>query len=101
MEDIESFSKREENSDNENGFNDLFSYQNSNDIVDDSASTFDLNSFSSNNGDDEETPKKEKPIKNKKQRVSKILLTVFLIGVITVSIAVGAFMKKLRTTSYT
>lgn len=92
MEDIESFSKREENSDNENGFNDLFSYQNSNDIVDDSASTFDLNSFSSNNGDDEETPKKEKPIKNKKQRVLKILLTVFLIGVITVSIAVGAFM---------
>lgn len=69
---------------------DLFSYDNSNNNVDDTQSSFDLNSFSTNvQSVKEEPPKKQKP---KKQRVLKLILTCFLIGVITVAIVAGSFL---------
>ncbi len=68
---------------------DLFSYDNSNNGIDDGQSSFDLNSFSTNT----EQPIKE-PIKPKvtKQKVIKTVLTVFLIGVITVALVAGSFL---------
>lgn len=83
--DISSNSKATEN-------NDLFSYDHTNNGVEGETS-FDLNSFSSKTeAQAEEQSKKEKKKKNKKQRIAKIFLTVFLIGVITVSLVVGCFM---------
>ena len=68
---------------------DLFSYDNSNKGVDESLSSFDLNSFSTPVQRTNETPKKKKP---KKQRFLKLVLTCFLIGVITVALVVGSFL---------
>lgn len=73
----------------ENEEYDLFSYDNSNNISSDETS-FDLNSFSSRSYKTEEQGKKKKS--GKKQRIIKIALTVFLIGVITVSLVVGGFL---------
>lgn len=67
---------------------DLFSYDNSNNIVNDGESSFDLNSFSTN----KEEPKPPKKQKNKKQKVLQIVLTCFLVGLITVSIVVASFL---------
>ena len=82
------------NQNNEDEYNDLFSYDNSNNIVDNGETTFDLNSFSSKSEIEtyEKQKRNGKKKRNGKQSVLKILLTVFLIGVITVSIVVGAFM---------
>ena len=74
---------------------DLFSYDNSNNIVDPNKSTFDLNSFSSKSKNDVETKKPNNKKKNKKRgkkRIAKIFLTLFLVGLITVSLVVGCFM---------
>lgn len=72
---------------------DLFSYDNSNNIVNEGDSTFDLNSFSTKS-EDEENPdnKKDKKSKNRKQKTMQIILTVFLIGLITFSIVVASFL---------
>ncbi len=72
---------------------DLFSYDNSANIVENGETSFDLNSFSSK-AENEFKPKSKKP-KSKattKQKVLKAALTIFLIGLITVSLVVGAFM---------
>ena len=69
---------------------DLFSYDNSNNGVDDSQTSFDLNSFSTNvEKTTAETPTPKKP---KKQKILKAVLTVFLVGVITVAIVAGSFL---------
>ena len=81
----------ENNINNENESNDLFSYDNSNNIAENSGSTFDLNSFSTKAEAEQEKQKRKKP-KNKKMTVLKILLSVFLVGVITATTVVGAFM---------
>ena len=67
---------------------DLFSYDNSNNIVNDGESSFDLNSFSTKN--EEQGP--PQPPKKRKQKVWQIILTCFLIGLITCSIVVGSFL---------
>lgn len=80
---------------NQNNFDDkdLFSYDNSNNIPENGEVSFDLNSFSSKSVVEEEKKAKEKKRKKKgKQRFLKVLLTVFLIGTITVSLVVGCFM---------
>lgn len=85
--DISSYSN---NSDNfEEG--ELFSYDTSGNLSDNSESSFDLNSFSYNKGTPEHGKKKRKK-KSSKQRALKFLLTVFLVGIITVSIVVGSFL---------
>ncbi len=72
---------------------DLFSYDNSNNIVENGETSFDLNSFSSKTIASEQKKKKEtKKKKSVKQRVLKAVLTVFLVGIITVSLVVGCFM---------
>lgn len=70
--------------------NDLFSYDHST-LIEEGETSFDLNSFSSKSNNDDDN-KKKKPKKGKKQGVLKVLLTLFLVGVITVSLVVGAFM---------
>ena len=67
---------------------DLFSYDNSNNIVNDGESSFDLNSFSTKT-EEEQPPKKEK---NRKQKILQIVLTCFLVGLITCSIVVASFL---------
>ena len=75
---------------------DLYSFDNSSNKIDSGETSFDLNSFSSraNQELETETPEqKEKDKKeNRKQRTIKTLLTVFLVGLITFSLVVGAFM---------
>ena len=75
---------------------DLYSFDSSSNKIEKGETSFDLNSFSSRSNQElqAETPEqKEKEKKlNRKQRTIKTLLTVFLIGLITVSIVVGAFM---------
>ena len=75
-------------------YNDLFSYNLDNDdVVDKGETSFDLNSFSSKTENYAENErKKQKKKKKRKQSVLKILISVFLIGVITASLVVGAFM---------
>ena len=74
-------------------YNDLFSYDYNNNVVEEGESSFDLNSFSSKADREEEMQnEKKKRKKKKKQGFVKILLSVFLIGVITVSLVVGCFM---------
>ncbi len=68
---------------------DLFSYDNSNNGIDEGQSSFDLNSFSTQTQKEE---KPTKPPKNTKQRVLKTILTCFLIGIITVAIVAGSFL---------
>ena len=55
---------------------DLFSYDNSNNIVNDGESSFDLNSFSTKTDEEEQTAK---PPKKRKQKVWQIILTCFLV----------------------
>ena len=69
---------------------DLFSYDNSNNVVNNGETSFDLNSFSTKPQEDL-PPKKDGP-KLTKQKVLKIVLTCFLIGIITVSIVAGSFL---------
>ncbi len=76
---------------------DLYSFDNSSNKIENGESSFDLNSFSSHT-EEEDSPKETKAHKRKarekkgKQRFLKVFLTLFLIGLITVSLVVGAFM---------
>ena len=79
--------------DNQFENNDIFSYDNSQNTLESGNGDFDLNNFSSKTArTQEEAKRKNKNKKFGKQRVIKVLLTVFLVGIITVSIVVGAFM---------
>ena len=79
----------EDSSDNK----DIFSYDNSLNAVNDGSSSFDLNSYSSRtSAENDKKPTKKKKPKKKKRRIAKAFLTVFLIGVITVSLVVGSFL---------
>ncbi len=71
----------------------IFSYDNSGNLEGRDSSSFDLNSFSSNKSIAEPEKKNGKnPKKNTKQRILKMALTVFLIGLITVSLVAGSFL---------
>ncbi|MBQ6825253.1 MAG: transglycosylase domain-containing protein [Clostridia bacterium] len=91
---ISSFS----NNSNNNKFNpdedrELFSYDNSSNLSGSDNVSFDLNSFSSKKaGTSPTSPKKNRKPKNLKKSILKGVLTVFLVGIITVSIVVGGFM---------
>ena len=77
---------------NNNDDGEIFSYDNSKNLENNSSGSFDLNSFYSNS-EDTNTPKKEKrPKKKFGQRLLKGVLTVFLVGIITVSLVVGSFL---------
>lgn len=70
----------------------LFSY--SNDDIEPSTDSFNLNDFSTNSvvpHIEEEPPKREKK-SIRKDRIFKVILTVFLVGIITVSIVAGSFL---------
>ena len=86
--DIFSNSKNEDNEDNE-----IFSYDNSKNMNDVGGSTFDLNSFSYKTAN-EETERRRRAGKKKERKgtILKIILSVFLVGLITVSLVVGCFM---------
>ncbi len=75
---------------------DLYSFDNSSNKIENGETSFDLNSFSSRNGDEIEDISSKSKSQNKKltrkQRVIKIALTVFLIGLITFSLVVGTFL---------
>lgn len=75
---------------------DLFSYDNSNNIVNEGETSFDLNSFSTKASEQQPEEKAKKP-KTTKQRVLKIVLTCFLIGVITASVVVGGLLLYVFT----
>lgn len=72
----------------------LFSYDTSNNLENTSSGSFDLNSFSSKNNEPEVENNKKNKRKKKglKQRLIKGVLTVFLVGIITVSLVVGSFL---------
>ena len=75
--------------------NDLFSYDNSGNLEETGETSFDLNSFASHSEELKETnPKNSKRKKkgNRKERVLKTVLTLFLVGLITVSIVISAFL---------
>ncbi|MBR7132341.1 MAG: penicillin-binding protein [Clostridia bacterium] len=79
----------------ENENNDLFSYDNSANAVNEGENSFDLNSFSShqsNNGGDSKNGKKKGKKGKTKQRVLKVFLSLFLVGLITVCLVVASFM---------
>ncbi len=75
---------------------DLYSFDNSSNKIDSENNSFDLNSFSSHTADDMDisstSDKKKAKKQTRKQRTIKLVLTVFLIGLITASLVVGAFM---------
>lgn len=73
---------------------DIFSYDNSSNIVNDGQSSFDLNSFSSKSTVEKniKDTTKKKPKKTKKRGFAKVLLSLFLVGIITVSLVIGCFM---------
>ncbi len=68
---------------------DLFTYDNSNNKINSKDGTFDLNAFSTKSDKDQE--KQRKP-KSTKRKAWQVVLTCFLIGLITFSIVVGAFL---------
>lgn len=76
--------------------NDLYSFDNSNNKIENGETSFDLNSFSSHTQELEpgkKAAKKAKKTKKKgKQRFLKALLTVFLIGLITATLVIGSFL---------
>ena len=72
--------------------NELFSYDTSGNLSGNTEENFDLNRFSSNVHTSKPEKKGRKVKKNKKQRFLKVILTLFLIGLITVSLVVGSFM---------
>ena len=74
---------------------DLFSYANSNDVVDEGEGSFDLNAFSSKSIEQEaEAPKK---VVSKKKKVLKAILASFLICVIVACAAVGGVLLYVFT----
>jgi len=74
---------------------DLFSYDNSGNLEETGETSFDLNSFASRSEEPKEASPKKGRRKNKgsrKERVLRSVLTLFLVGLITVSIVVSAFL---------
>jgi len=90
--DNNNISSNSENYTNNNDDKELFSYDKSSNLSDSGNASFDLNSFSSHSNESEPKPKNKRKPKNKKQRFVKVLLTLFLVGLITVSLVVGCFM---------
>ncbi len=78
--------------DNYNDSSELFSYNKNSSLNGNQGSSFDLNSFSSNTNSPQPEKKTTRKKAPKKQRFLKIMLTVFLVGLITVSLVVGTFM---------
>ncbi len=73
--------------------NELFSYDHSNSLAESGETSFDLNSFSVKSESGETGKKKPKKSRQTgKQHILKVLLTVFLVGLITVSLVAGSFM---------
>lgn len=76
--------------------NDLFSYDNSGNLEETGETSFDLNSFASHSEEPEVGKKGKKRGRRKKgsrkERILRTVLTLFLIGLITVSIIVSAFL---------
>lgn len=66
---------------------DLFSYANSNDVVDEGEGTFDLNAFSSKSVEKEEEPPKK--VISKKKKILRAVLAGFLICVICACTVLG------------
>ena len=76
---------------------DLFSYDNSGNLEDTGETSFDLNSFASRSEEEPVKAKKGKKGRRKKkgsrkERVLKTVLTLFLVGLITASIVISAFL---------
>ena len=74
---------------------DLFSYDNSGNLTENDTGSFDLNSFSSHTAEPKKSAKRTGRRKKKgkgKDRILRGVLTVFLIGLITFSIIVSAFL---------
>lgn len=71
---------------------DLFSYDNSGNLPENDGISFDLNSFSSRGEVKKPKGKKPKKTRRKRDKILRAVLTVFLIGLITVSIIVSAFL---------
>lgn len=77
---------------------DIFSYNTEKGKQKGKPNAFDINSFSTKNGKKPtKSGGKKGWTKQKKQRLIKLLLTVFLIGTITVSVITGAFMVYIFT----
>jgi penicillin-binding protein 1A len=74
---------------------DLFSYANSNDVVDENKAEFDLNAFSSKNVMDES--ENSKKTLTKKQKILKNILVCFLVGVIVACSALGGVLLYVFT----
>lgn len=73
----------------------IFSYDNSSNLEKSGSGSFDLNAFSSNKNSPEpegKDKKKKRKKKSIKQRILKAVLTTFLVGMITGSIAIGGFL---------
>ena len=75
---------------------DIFSYDNSENLGGSTSESFDLNAFSSvlepENGNQNAKGKKKKKKRSAKEKILRGILTVFLIGLITVSLVVSAFL---------
>lgn len=73
---------------------DLYSFDNSSNKLNDGETSFDLNSFSSRSTSNSQNPnpKKVKSKASKKQKAIKIILTAFLVCLITGAMVVGAFL---------
>lgn len=73
---------------------DLYSFDNSSNKLNDGETSFDLNSFSSRSTSNSKdpNPKKVKSKASKKQKTLKIILTAFLVCLITGAMVVGAFL---------
>ena len=74
---------------------DLFSYDNSGNLEETGETSFDLNSFASRTEEPKQASPKKGKRKNKgsrKERVLRAVLTLFLVGLITVSIVISAFL---------
>lgn len=73
---------------------DLYSFDNSSNKLNDGETSFDLNSFSSRSTSNSQdpNPKKVKSKASKKQKTLKIILTAFLVCLITGAMVVGAFL---------
>ena len=69
---------------------DLFSYDNSGNLEDTGETSFDLNSFSShtNKPDGNKKKSKKKKKRSHKERIIRTVLTLFLVGLITVEVHV-------------
>lgn len=73
---------------------DLFSYANSNDVVDEGEANFDLNAFSSKSIEEAEKPKKEV---SKKQKIIKTVLVCFLVCIIGACATLGGMLLYVFT----